>query len=169
MSWWGERTREPVFLPFFEDQGSTESPPSAVLLRRTGHPTDDGPHARRKSRRTLSVNPLGRASSRALIPVHERSGLDGVSPHRSRPQGMCKSRRKLPLNVCPRLACSLRPHFFSTACPIFLSGSMLNRSPMTAIFSGLILPTMLMNTASRLLSMTVTTTPSTASSPRVLR
>jgi len=168
MSWWGERTREPWF-PSFEDQGSTESPPSAVLLRRTSRPSDDDPHARRKSRRTLSVNPVGRASSGALIPVHGRSGLDGVSPHRSWPQGMCKSRRRLPLNVCPRLACSLQPHFFSTACPIFLSGSMLNRSPMTAIFSGLILPTMLMNTASRLLSMTVTTTPSTASSPRVFR
>src|SRR2546427_5910490 len=52
-------------------------PPRSTLFPYTTlfrSPTDDGPHARRKSRRTFSVNPVGRASSRALIPVHERSG-----------------------------------------------------------------------------------------------
>src|SRR5207302_11264561 len=39
------------------------------------------------------------------------------------------------MSVYLRLPWLLEPHFFSIACPIFLSGSILNRSPMTAIFS----------------------------------
>src|SRR2546427_10132036 len=53
----------------------------------------------------------------------------------------------------------------SLACPTFLSGSMCNFSPSSANCSGLISPTMLMNTACRLPSVTRTTIPCTVSLP----
>src|SRR6184192_509295 len=46
-----------------------------------------------------------------------------------------------PLRVNPISRHHARAYFFSMAWPIFLSGSMLRRSPTSAIFSGLMSPT----------------------------
>src|SRR5207302_6493036 len=51
--------------------------------------------------RTLSVNRVGRRLCRALISLVGRSGLDGVSPHRSRFSCVREIERRLSMNRIP--------------------------------------------------------------------